>query len=186
MVLFCCWVYENEMPAAISFLKPFRSKCCRGLLTQPAHKGCWRQLNPPEASRFCWQREKKPKTTLFFCICCHTDIKTAFSKQSATYSAPVRRNPDLTEQTPYSYWISLLSFGEFWKVQQCNTERGRGLYVVLPAVLDIKLFYSHFWQLFFKTKNNHGMYLCWLYGRDNFLERIECFLCFRYSRCCAA
>lgn len=68
---------------------------------------------------------------------------------------------------------------EYWKGQQWKTERGRGLYVVLPAVLDMKLSYSHIWHLFFDKKHSHEMYLCWLHGRGNFFERIGCFLCFR-------
>lgn len=68
---------------------------------------------------------------------------------------------------------------EYWKGQQWKTERGRGLCVVLPAVLDMKLSYSHIWHLFLDKKHSHGMYLCWLHGRGNFFERLGCFLCFR-------
>lgn len=162
------------MPAAISLLKAFRSKCCTGLLTQPAQrvaKGNWTLLKPAGSA------DRAQKKAFPFASAA-TQILSLLSQNSATLVST-------SQEKSSSYWANTLlltgflfwAVWEFWNGQQCK--RGRGLYVVLPAALDMKLSYSHFWQLFLDKKHCHGMYLCWLYGRGNFLERIRCFLGFR-------
>lgn len=79
-VLFCSWVYENEMPAAPSLLESLQEqvlyRAAQTLFIPRLAKGnrtLLKQAGFVESSK---------KKTFPFSVCCHLDIKSAFSQQS--------------------------------------------------------------------------------------------------------
>lgn len=80
-ILFCSWVYENKMPTAISLLESFQEQ----ILYKAGQMPCIQRLAKGNQTllKQAGSVESSKKKTFLFSICCHLNIKPAFSKQSA-------------------------------------------------------------------------------------------------------